>query len=201
MSLTGYNGQSQMKAQRKDTQETRVQLLQAAEVLFARHGVDNVTLLQIGREAGQKNRNAAQYHFADKPNLINALLDRHSHLIAEDRRSMLDELEERGDPTIRELVDALVLPIVRHVENAENGLEYLLINRQLISSLEYVVMERELAAPVSKSVMKAKSMILQSMLFHALGSYYADSPRGKSTSFVETLCAAISAMLLAEESS
>jgi AcrR family transcriptional regulator len=33
-------------------------MVDAAEALFAEHGVDNVTMLDIARAAGQGNRNA-----------------------------------------------------------------------------------------------------------------------------------------------
>ena len=65
---------------RKDTLATRRHMIDAAESLFAEHGVDNVTMLDIARAAGQKNRNAPQYHFGDKAGIINAVLDKHSDL-------------------------------------------------------------------------------------------------------------------------
>ncbi len=64
-----------MTRQRTDA---RLALLRAAERLFAARGVDVVSLREIAGAAGQGNHSAALYHFADKKDLINSLLERHS---------------------------------------------------------------------------------------------------------------------------
>ena len=77
-----------MKPARKDGLETKRRLVDTAERLFAEQGVEQVTLVDVSREAGQKNRNAAQYHFGDRVGLINAVLDKHSDMITQ-RRQLL----------------------------------------------------------------------------------------------------------------
>lgn len=119
---------------RKDTLRTRRQMVDAAESLFAEHGVDNVTLLDVARAAGQRNRNAAQYHFGNKAGLVNAVLDKHSDLISVRRKRMVDALAKKVAPTLRELVEAYVLPVALHVDSTENGLAFLLINCQITTS-------------------------------------------------------------------
>src|SRR5436309_1601566 len=49
--------------------ETPDLILSVAERLFAEHGVDQVSLAQINREAGQRNRSAINYHFGSKQSL------------------------------------------------------------------------------------------------------------------------------------
>ena len=62
------------KATRKDTLATRGRILDAAEQLFYQRGIDNVSLADINQAAGQKNRNALQYHFGDKTALTSDYL-------------------------------------------------------------------------------------------------------------------------------
>ena len=129
-----------MKPVRKDGLATKRRLLDTAERLFAQRGVERVKLVDVSREAGQKNRNAAQYHFGDRAGLINAVLDKHSDIIALERQVMLDHLEHRAEVSLRELIEAQVLPIARHVQSHPNGLTYLMLNRQLVNSSEHVAL-------------------------------------------------------------
>lgn len=54
---------------------TRHRLLDAAEVLFQSQGVSQTTLQQIAQEAGA-TRGAIYWHFKDKPDLFNAMMER-----------------------------------------------------------------------------------------------------------------------------
>ena len=96
---------------RKDTVETRRRIIDTAEQLFAERGVESVSLVEIAKASGQKNRSALQYHFTNKEGLLNAVLDKHAENISVSRRLMLDALDERGDYGLYELVEALVLPM------------------------------------------------------------------------------------------
>jgi len=53
---------------------SRERLLNAAEDLFGRKGIDGVSLREIGEAAGQRNNNVVRYHFQTKSNLLAALL-------------------------------------------------------------------------------------------------------------------------------
>ena len=55
---------------RADTAATRLRIVRTAEGLFASRSIDGVSLQEVGRAAGQRNRNAVQYHFGDKLGLI-----------------------------------------------------------------------------------------------------------------------------------
>jgi TetR/AcrR family acrAB operon transcriptional repressor len=54
---------------------TRHRLLDAAEVLFQSQGVSKTTLQQIAQQAGA-TRGAIYWHFKDKPDLFNAMMER-----------------------------------------------------------------------------------------------------------------------------
>lgn len=204
-----------MKPARKDGLKTKQRLVDTAERLFCDQGVDQVTLVDVNREAGQKNRNAAQYHFGDRLGLINAVLDKHGEFIAEHRRQMLDHLEGKQDLCLRELMEAQVLPVAQHVESNPNGQAYLMLNRELSNSRELLKLSlqrgddlpeiirlqrliRPFLAPHSPEKMKAKMLLLRCMLFNGLANYYDLNPDGNSGPFVDTLCASMAAVLLAD---
>ena len=63
---------------RADALATRERIVAAAERLFAERGLDGVSLVEVGRAAGQRNRSAVQYHFGDKQGLVHAILDKHT---------------------------------------------------------------------------------------------------------------------------
>ncbi len=197
---------------RSDSRETRRQLIDAAERLFAERGVDSVTLLDIGREAGQKNRNAPQYHFGNKTNLINAVLDKHTRIIGLRRTQMLDDLMQRDDTTVEELVRIFVVPVAEHVLENTNSLAFLQINSQMMTSPKLAAIARQRvdlmpevqrmnrligrAAPkISRSRARAKVLLIHSMLHHGLASYHGQGPDVSSRVFTEMLCQAITAVL------
>jgi AcrR family transcriptional regulator len=75
---------------------TPVQLLDAAERLFAEKGIDNVSIRQIIRVSGHGNLSAAHYHFGSRETLIVALVERRVRVINVLRHQRLDELEAAG---------------------------------------------------------------------------------------------------------
>jgi AcrR family transcriptional regulator len=93
--------------------DTKTQIKAAAQLLFARHGVDAVTVQQIVAAAGQRNNAALHYHFGSKEELIRQLVVDGAAVLDERRQGMLRELEARGGPsTIREVVLVLVMPVI-----------------------------------------------------------------------------------------
>jgi AcrR family transcriptional regulator len=201
-----------VKPVRKDGLETKQRLVDAAERLFAEQGVENVKLVDVSREAGQKNRNAAQYHFGDRAGLINAVLDKHTGVIANQRREMLDLLERTPHPSMRKMVEALVLPVVDHVKSDPNGLTYLMVNRQLISASGHMALSwqrvndlpdvlrlqrlmKEAMAAHHKDAMRAKMILVQCMLFNGLANFYDLYPKGPRKVFIDTLCSSIEVVL------
>ncbi len=58
-----------------EAEQTRHSLLDAAETLFLRQGVSRTSLHEIAQEAGT-TRGAIYWHFKDKADLFNAMMDR-----------------------------------------------------------------------------------------------------------------------------
>jgi AcrR family transcriptional regulator len=92
----------------------------AAERLFAAHGLDGVSLRQIGAAAGNANNSAVQYHFGSKDQLVRAIFEhRLPHL--HERRRLLAEVRRPND--LRSWVECYVLPILEQGE--QEGSHYL----------------------------------------------------------------------------
>jgi AcrR family transcriptional regulator len=100
-------------APRAASEDTKSQIKAAAQMLFARHGVDAVTIQQIVAAAGQRNNAALHYHFGSKEELIRQLVVDGAAVLDERRQFMLREIDARGGPSaIREILLVLVMPVV-----------------------------------------------------------------------------------------
>src|SRR6202051_1236386 len=88
---------------RATSEETKDQIKAAAQTLFARRGVDGVTVQEIVTAAGQRNNAALHYHFGSKEELIRQMVVDGAMVLDRRRQGMLREMEARGGPaTIRE---------------------------------------------------------------------------------------------------
>lgn len=106
----------------------RAALIEAAEQLFARHGIDGVSSREIVTLAGQRNESAVQYHFGSRDGLIQAaLLERFRRIDA--RRAELLRASgnvdlESGEAGLRSLLEALVAPLAEETA-FEGGRDYI----------------------------------------------------------------------------
>jgi AcrR family transcriptional regulator len=119
---------------RQDSLATRARLIAAAEKLFAERGIDAVSMNEVQRAAGQRNKSALQYHFGNKEQLLEAILDKHVPGIELRRHRWLDEIEASGRYDIRELMKALVVPVFEKLEDPDGGRAYVTIQAQIIGS-------------------------------------------------------------------
>jgi AcrR family transcriptional regulator len=81
---------------------TKEQIVLTAERLFAEHGIEGVSLRQIGAEAGNGNNSAVQYHFGTKEKLVHAVFEYRLPRLRE-RRDLL--LAERRPDDLRAWVE------------------------------------------------------------------------------------------------
>ncbi len=108
--------------------DTREELIRAAERLFASRGIDGVSLREITRAAGQRNTSALQYHFGDRPSLLQAVIDKHRADTEPRRHALLDQCEAESGGDLRALAAALVLPLAAKLADPDGGRAYLQIN-------------------------------------------------------------------------
>ena len=70
---------------------TKEQIVLAAEELFVEHGLDGVSLRQIGAAAGNGNNSAVQYHFGSKERLVQAVFEYRLPRLRERRELLIAE--------------------------------------------------------------------------------------------------------------
>jgi AcrR family transcriptional regulator len=97
---------------------TALQLLLAAERLFAEHGLAGVSLRQISLEAGSSNNSAIRYHFGSKEDLLRAIFDYRLGDLTQ-RRALL---RARANPNdLRSQLEAHVLPLIELAESPDSS--------------------------------------------------------------------------------
>ncbi len=102
-------------------ERTRMELLRVSERLFARHGIESVSLRQIAQDAGQSNANAVQYHFQSKDNLLKDLLKWRSISMEISRAAMLAQAIKSGRRLdVRAHLEILCLPLLDVVDEEGN---------------------------------------------------------------------------------
>ncbi len=92
-------------------------MIDAAERIVAEQGLGAMTVRAVQEAAGQANKSAVQYHFGDRDGLIRAVIDARMAPANERRTAMLLALDD--DATLRDLVEAYVLPLAESVESRE----------------------------------------------------------------------------------
>jgi AcrR family transcriptional regulator len=102
---------------------TRARLLDTAERLFAESGPDAVSVRDITVASGA-NTAAIHYHFGSKQELIAAIIERRAASIGARRAELLDRLEGSPRITLRQVVEALVLPTAELATDGLGGRNY-----------------------------------------------------------------------------
>jgi AcrR family transcriptional regulator len=167
---------------------TRARIVGVAERLFADHGIDATTLAGINKAAGQRNRSAVQYHFGNKEGVIHAILDKHTPLIEQRRNAMLDAIESSGRPKLRDLVEALVLPVADALDDPDGGVAFVRINAQLIGHPSFALLDlharrvnrgaerlqgllAEASPHLPRPLWVARWLLVIGLLFHGMADY------------------------------
>ncbi|ANH36679.1 HTH-type transcriptional regulator TtgR [Nocardioides dokdonensis FR1436] len=112
--------------------ETRRLLVEAASHAFAEHGTTNASLLDITRQAGQRNRGAVHYHFGSRDGLVAAVLDQHATYLGERERALLGRARERPDD-LTAAVEAIARPMTELSEASTSGRHYVMILAELVA--------------------------------------------------------------------
>jgi AcrR family transcriptional regulator len=128
---------------------TAERLIDAAEGLFATHGIEGVSLREINRTAGARNASALQYHFGGREGLLRAVLAKHQHAVEARRHAMLDGYEADGGADLRALAGALVRPSAAMLGDGDGGPAYLQIVADLMNRPRPVIDPAALDDPAS----------------------------------------------------
>lgn len=184
----------------KDTKE---RLLAAGEKLFARDGVDRVTVRELNEVAGQRNASALHYHFGSRDGLLRAIVERHQEVVDADRARRLDAVV---DPDIGELVALVLAPLAERLRS-RSGRDYLRIVPQLLDfqltappALERTMslFEGRLDLPPDLRTVRLRSMLLATFTLLADRAGQR-SPVLDHAEFVDNLVAMATGMLLAPQ--
>lgn len=117
---------STQKPVRADGKETRARMKEAAQRLFAVHGIDGVTVADIVAAAGQRNKASLQYHFGSKEELVGELLVDGAKKVDAFRLALLEQMDAEGGPrSVREVLDAFIRPVYQLTATEAEGSTYL----------------------------------------------------------------------------
>src|SRR5690606_40568323 len=88
---------------------TAERILDAAEEVFAEVGYSGATLRMIASRA-DVTQALINYYFSSKYGLYEAVFFRRGRLIADGRMKLVEELRQRADGSVRDVVKALLAP-------------------------------------------------------------------------------------------
>jgi TetR/AcrR family transcriptional regulator, regulator of cefoperazone and chloramphenicol sensitivity len=171
--------------------------------LFAREGVDRVTVRQLNEAAGQKNTSALHYHFGSREGLLRAIVERHQAVVDADRSRRL--AAGPADPSLPAAVELIVAPLAERLRSP-SGRDYLRIVPQCIDrkvlpppALDAAI--SMVSAHLGHLPAAARSRRMRAMLLFAftmLADRAASPDRATSDDeFVSDLCAMATAILAA----
>ena len=189
-----------MTPKRSDSVRTQQLMIRTAERLFAERGIDSVSLSEINREAGQRNKSALTYHFGSREGLLKAILERHHTAIESRRSAMVAELGPLDKACLVSLLELAVRPIASMLDEEDGGTEYLRIMGQLTSNpthpinvwitstftptfIEIIEGIRREAVWIPETLQPRRYALVGSMIYFALSSatYEATSSDNRSS--------------------
>jgi AcrR family transcriptional regulator len=170
-------------ARRALGEQTRSKIVDTALSLFARHGVDAVSVNEICTACGV-NPAAVHYHFGSKDRLISEILQRWIDLVSDRRLELIAALEALDEPTVEQVVEAVVLPTLEFTR-AEDVLPYVPFYASVINSpnFAHLAVERadvftdryvgllERALPgIPRDVLLRRLTVCRASLYHTLAA-------------------------------
>lgn len=136
----------------ENTGQARTLILDAAEWLFAEHGVTSVSNRQIGAAAGQGNTSAVGYHFGSRDELIRALIRRFDGEADVLRTAMVNQIGDSAQ--LRDWVRCLVLPYTDTLAARRPPTWYARFNAQIMADpvLRNVQLEEAVSASLQQVI-------------------------------------------------
>ncbi|WP_336216238.1 TetR/AcrR family transcriptional regulator [Nonomuraea sp. LPB2021202275-12-8] len=140
--------------------ETREAILDAAERLFAEHGVGEVSNRQISEAAGQANNFAVGYHFGAKADLVRAIVRRYTTETEQRRLQMLAAIADSDD--LREWVSCLVRPATDHLDalGVPSWRARCLAQATTVPALRQIIIEESVATPSMRRTLEGMFRLL-----------------------------------------
>ena len=127
---------------------TKARLISTAERLFAKKGIDAVSIRDV-TNAAKANSAAIHYHFGSKHGLVMAVLEHRVGDLRDRREELLAEVESMDAPTPRDLARALVLPSAELANDRKGGQHYVVFVTALSNHAKYTSLVSEMFEPLS----------------------------------------------------
>jgi AcrR family transcriptional regulator len=140
-------------------------LIDAAEVLYATHGLGGASLRQICAAAGTANNYAVQYHFGDMAGLIRALLEKRMPEIERRRAALLAKAKAAGLLNdLRTLNEVLYRPLIEYAnpQGERWFARFVLALFSFPAGLTYARGTEHLA-PVSEHILDLQSAVMPTL--------------------------------------
>jgi AcrR family transcriptional regulator len=117
-------------------------LVSAALKLFAAYGIDAVSIRAVNREAGLGPA-SVHYHFGTKEALLEAVLELHADMVAEQiRRGARDITAAAGTATARDLVAMLASPYQDLMDEQTDGISWVQLVGRIVQSDPKWILDR-----------------------------------------------------------
>lgn len=111
----------------------KVALILAAEIAFARDGIDGASLREIAARSGQRNHHAVQYHFGTREALVQAVFDYRMDQMEVTRGAILEASRKAGQiETTRASVEAIFLPQIELIDEYGDNSYAAFLNQYLL---------------------------------------------------------------------
>lgn len=149
----------------QNSKATRERLIEAAEQLFGSRSIDAVSISEITAAAGQKNRNALQYHFKNRTGLLQAIVEKHSKQVAVLRQSYFEHAAAGEWPPAEAAARCFVMPLVDYVKANPAGVNFVKIISQL-SALNQIQGNGNNALGIEFPAIPALRSLLESAMGH-----------------------------------
>lgn len=124
--------------------DTKSVIIQTAMRLFAKHGLEGVSLSELRSASGQNNRSAIHYHFGNKDGLLDAITNRLSAVLDKPMQDSVAEgwrLAQAGELTLDAFIRVLSRPFLQLYFSGELGRDCI----RLLSHLSHETAERQRA--------------------------------------------------------
>jgi AcrR family transcriptional regulator len=109
--------------------KTREEILDAAENVFSNLGYSGTSLREVA-DAAEVTQGSINYYFGSKYGLFEQVFLRRSEPIAKERIDRLNALEKEGNVTVRDIVQAFLLPSLA-IRNTPQGRAFLRLQARL----------------------------------------------------------------------
>lgn len=111
-------------------------ILYAGERAFAEFGYNGASMRAIGREAGV-NQAMIAYYYGSKEGLLEAIMRKRSTFVNTQREERLAALKAKGTPTVEELIEAFLRPLIElGTDNKRGGYAYVKLLAVLTHSVD-----------------------------------------------------------------